>query len=107
MVESHGNYDVLSFSGADFWLVHNHFVPLVGALRVAPEVGFAFAVHCDFVDVGVPDHLASWGPEVVPAAELNRELSDEDWANFSPPARAHADRFKPTHVGHLLFNHWD
>lgn len=105
--ESQGNYDVLRFDGAELWLVHSHHVALVGALNQAPEAGFAFAIQCAFVDIDVPDHLATWGPQVVPAEELNRQLRDSDWANFSPPARAHADRFKPTHLGHLVFNHWD
>lgn len=103
-----GNYDIMRFDGADLWLVHNHFLPLVAALASEPVAGFAFAVQCAFVDIDAPAHLSTWGPTILPAADLHRELDDDlDWANFSPPASAHADRFKPTHVGHVIFNHWD
>ena len=106
-VASTGNYDVMQFDGADLWLLHNHHLPLVAALGSAPVAGFAFAVQCEFIDIDVPAHLATWGPTVIPANHLNRELEHEDWANFSPPAQAHADKFKPTHVGHIVFTHWD
>ncbi len=97
----------MQLEGSDRWLLHNHHVPLVGALATPPEAGFAYAVQCEFVPVDIPTHLIGWGPSVVAADELNRALVDDDWTNFAPPARIHADRFKPTTIGHILFNHWD
>ena len=104
---STGNYDILRFDGTDLWLLHNRFVPVTAAITQPPEAGFAFAVVGTFVDIDIPHHLTAWGPTPIPAADLNRTIVDEDWTHFSPPARTHADRLKPTTVGHILFNHWD
>lgn len=111
LVETGTRFDTVCFDRLGLWLVHNAWVPLIGAVDHHPKPGFAYAVDTTFVDiahvVAAAPHLSAWGPEIVPADDLNRPLTDTDWATFTSPARAHADRYKPTLVRHLLFNFWD
>lgn len=106
-LESSGNFDVVAVEKLGLWLLQNRFLPIVGVLEIPPTAGFAYAVEGTYVDMEPPVHLATWGPTRLEAQELNRLLRCADWELFSPPARAHADRFKPTTVGHVFFNYWD
>lgn len=107
LADSSGRFDVVFIEQLGLWFLQNRFLPLVGVLEAPPTAGFAYAVEGTYVDIEPPAHLTNWGPTRLRSHELNRLLRDDDWARFSPPARAHADRFKPTTVGHVIFNYWD
>lgn len=106
---SAGNFDAVSFESHELWLLQNRHMSLAGAVAKSPSPGFAYAVEGEFIDVGIalPPHLATWGPTLLSAATLNRELAVDDWVEFSPPARDHADQYKPTRIGQVVFNYWD
>ncbi len=101
----HASFDAVHLERVGVWLLCNRYVPLVGVLPVAPVPGDAWAVAGEYTDLEIPEHVASWGPNVVEGAALNARL-ESSLDGLGLGAQEQADRYKPQTVGHVVFNYW-